>query len=181
MDSIKIKEPKKIRHHHHRHCRHEPFIMILIIVLPTLGFSGSAGHSIGTQASFGPEKLKRAKPDIIFIGPEYDHRLPLSITDSCSVDLTQNFFCVVAVAVEESVENRLVTAGQAWQQLDNSVSTFSYSLQYFLSNIGITCCSLFVSSLYTLPRALNPRVRCAFDSVCKSAHDGVGGGPSQPG
>ena len=109
--------------------------MILIIVLPTLGFSGSAGHSIGTQASFGPEKLKSAKPDIIFIRPEYDHRLPLSITDSCSVDLTQNFFCVVAVAVdiEESVENRLVTAGQAWQQLDNSASTFSYSFQYFLS------------------------------------------------
>ena len=83
--------------------------MILIIVLPTLGFSGSAGHSIGTQASFGPEKLKSAKPVIIFIGPEYDHRLPLSITDSWSVDLID-----VALAVEDSNSKLFRSARASW-------------------------------------------------------------------
>ena len=29
-------------------------------------------------------------------------------------------------------------------------------------------------------KSQEPRVRCAFGSVCKSAHDGVVGGPSQP-
>ena len=59
-------------HHHHDHsnsqkyCCYVSYIIIIIIIitiiiiiniLPTLVFRGSAGHSIGTQASFGPEKL----------------------------------------------------------------------------------------------------------------------------
>ena len=81
----------------------------------------------------------------LFIGPDYDHRLPLSITDSFSVDLidvtlavedsNSKLFGVVAVAVDigDNIEDRFVTAGQARQHLDNSFSTFSYSFQYFLS------------------------------------------------
>ena len=43
--------------------RHGPIASgIITIIVPTLGLRGSAGHSIGTQASFGPEKLSKERP-----------------------------------------------------------------------------------------------------------------------
>ena len=43
------------------------------------------------------------------------------------------------------IADSLVVASQVRQELDNSLWTFTYSLQYFCQNFGSFCCSLFVS------------------------------------